>query len=293
MSDTPKINGVLAAYSYGIISGRKTNPQISKEVCAEKGANDDAGIWSDRLFPPKACGKQNSYTSLRKHLGQVRQFHYQNTYIFDDVLWRILPEKRIEPYKKYVEGDAKDRAYELLNEFIADLPNLIDKARAARGDAFKLEDYPTPQEIRSTFVYEYHYRSIPTGAGLNPAVFQEAINEINELHARRLQEANETLIRRFIEPLRTLGEQLADPNKKKIKTVLESIMEISGLVPTLDLGGNAELVQLAQSVNATFQNLTPEMIRQDEEVQKLVKQTCGTFVEKLGNFGKVGERKFA
>lgn len=291
-SNNGTLNGVLAAFSFGCISGTKRDPTITKEVLDEKNAGDDAGSWSNRLFPKKVCGDKNSFTRLRTHLGQMRSYHYSRTFVFEDSLWRILPEKAIQSYKTVVEIDGKQQAQELLNEFIEDLPALIDMARLGRGEAFKESDYPTPEQARDKFHYSVDYRPIPSSAGLNPALMQEAIDKLNALHAQRLQEANASLVERFMAPFRILKEQLEDTENRKLKPVMESIVEITGMVESLDLSGNTELIASAKQMHDLFAQLQPEMVKKDEEVRKMLGTTCGNVLSSLERFGNIGARKF-
>lgn len=294
MNDPNKlIQGVLVSFSYGNVAGSKKNVAITQEVCDDKHADSDAGTWSDKLFPAKSCGKKNSFTSLRKHLGAMRAWHYQNSYVFEDSLWRILPEKRIEAYKQVIETDGKTTALKLLEAFVNDLPNLIDLARLGRAEAFNESDYPTVEEIRAKFRYAVDYRPIPTGAGLNPTVMQEAIDKLNALHTQRLKEANAALVTRFLEPFQLLSEQLKDPTKRKMAPVLDRIREFSQIIPSLDLSGNTELLELAQTINLTFADITPDVLKADEEMAKFVGQTATGVVEALSRFGNLGQRKFA
>lgn len=286
-------SSVMVAFSYGMIAGSKRDAIITKEVTDSKQAGADAGTWSNKIFPSSTCQRRNTFTELRRHLGQMRQFHYENTYIYEEEMWRILPEKRIDPYKQIVEVDGKARALELLENFINDLPNLIDLARLARGTAFHESDYPTVEQIRAKFSYSVSYRPMPSSAGLDPVRFEAAINEINALHARRLQEANQTLIERFLKPFENLAEQLAEPGHRKLKPVMESIAEFVDLVPSLDMSGNQELQALALQVKQQFASITPDMIRKDEEVQKFVGNTASTVIAALQGFGAAGQRKFA
>lgn len=289
---TPKLEGVLCSFSYGCISGTKRDPTITREVLDNKNAGEDAGSWSNRLFPAKVCGKKNAFTDLRGHLAQMRSWHYSNTYLYEDLLWRILPEKRIEAYKQVVEIDGKARASELLEAFIEGLPTLIDMARLGRGEAFKESDYPTADQAREKFYYTVSYRPIPTGDGLNPAFFQEAISEINARNEQKMKEANAALIERFMAPFKILKEQLENPEGRKLKPVMESIVEITGMVESLDLSGNTELVASAKQMHDLFAQLQPEMVKKDEEVRKMLGTTCGNVLSSLERFGNIGARKF-
>lgn len=292
MSDTTIIPGVLASFSFGCISGSKRDKDLTKEILDEKNAGADAGAWSNRLFPPKACGKRNSFTELKRHLGSMRRYHYESTYVYEDEIWRILPDKKIEGYKQFIEVEGREVAEQMLQAFINDLPNLIDKARVGRGDAFKESDYPSILQIREKFSYTVDYRPIPTGAGLNPAVMAEAIEKLNAMNAARLQQANESLIRMFLEPINLLAEQLKDPTKRKIAPVLATIKEIAQQVPSMDIYGNQELRDIAASVGQTMEWLTPEALKTDEELQKFMGQTCADVVSKFGGFAKLGQRNF-
>lgn len=289
------IPGVLVGFGYSFLSGSKRDPVITHEVNQEKNASDDAGSWSNKLFPPSSCGKKNSFTEARAHLGAMRKWHYANTFIFEDSLWRILPEKRIEAYKQVIEADGKARARELVEAFCNDLPNLIDMARIGRGDSFKEEDYPTADTVRSEFAYEVDYRPIPSSAGLNPALMQEAIDKLNAMHAQRMREAQATLVSRIIAPFQTLSEQLADTKNRKIGNVLASIQEFLQVVPDLDLSGNVQLAEVVAQIRSTFSSVTPEAVKEDEAMRKQVSEMCGTVINSLKTFGNVGgaERKFA
>lgn len=293
-----EINGVLVSMRKGAgLAGSKVDKVMTVEIENDKDAGEGAGTWSNKLFPPKACGKRNSFTELRKHLNQMYGWHMTNTFVFEDEVWRILPNKRVETYKQIVEIDGKARALELLEAFLADYENLKDLARCpkpnGRGELFKESDYPDPGTIRANFHYEVDYRPIPSGAALNPLVFQEQIEKLNALHQQRLHEANIALVERFMEPFKTLAEQLKDPTKRKLAPVLEKIREFSQIIPSLDLSGNTELLELAQTVNLTFADITPDVLRQDEEMCKFVGSTAEGVVTALNRFGQLGQRKFA
>jgi hypothetical protein len=298
MSEPKLIDGVLVCMSKSAgLSGSKVDKEMTKEIEDDKEAGDGAGTWSNKLFPPKACGRKNSFIALRTHLSQMYRWHMENTYTFEDEVWRILPTKRVEAYRQVVETSGHERAKELLEEFLADYPNLKDLARRpkpeGRGDLFKDSDYPDEATIRAKFVYSVSYRPLPTSGGLNPNLFADAIEKLNELHAQRLAEANTTLVTRFLEPFKLLSEQLKDPAKRKMAPVLDSIREFSQIVPSLDLSGNTELVELAQQISVTFQDITPEIIKKDEEMQRFVGQTAESVVTALSRFGGLGQRKFA
>lgn len=297
MSDKPQINGVLVAFSYAIISGSKLDPVMTDQIEAENEAGKGSGRWSNVLFPPKACGKTNSFTILRKHLGRMRKFTYENTYHFEDTLWRILPEKRTELYRDVVENEGRPKAIELLNAFIEDLPALKEKAAKprpeGRGDLYKESDYPDAATIKSKFRYDVQYRPIPSTAGLNPGLFQDAIDQLNAMHSQRLAEANTALIGRFLEPFKLLSDQLKDPTKRRLGPVLDSIRELAASVPSLDLSGNSELIEIAQQIQLSFADITPDVLKADEEMARFVGQTSQKVIDALGNFGVLGQRKFA
>jgi hypothetical protein len=292
MSET-KINGVLVAFSYGCIAGSKKDAEITAEVLQQKGAEENAGTWSNRLFPAKTCGKKNAFTEWRTHLSRMRHWHYTSTYMFEDSVWRILPQKRVESYRQVVQVDGKSMADELMEAFIIALPDLKEKAKLARGTAYKESDYPTAEDIRASYHYSVDFRPIPDASQLNAELMKDAVDKLNALHQQRLREANETLIKRLLEPFKTLSEQLKDPTKRRIAPVIGTILEVTQMIPSMDLSGNNELQQIATMVNATFANITPEMLRKDEAVQKLVGETADQAVTALERFGKVGARAFA
>lgn len=293
-----QIDGVLVAMRKGCgLSGSVIDKQMTREIEDDKNAGDGAGTWSNKLFPPKACGKKNTFTVLRKHLGQMYAWHMSKTYVFEDEVWRILPNKMVDTYRKIVETDGRSTALQLLDEFLNDYENLKDLARQpkpnGRGELFKETDYPPADLIREKFHYDVDFRPIPSGANLNPAIFQDQIDKLNQLHQQRLAEANVTLVTRFMEPFKLLQEQLKDPTKRKIAPVLDSIREFAAVVPSLDLSGNQELLEWAEQIQLSFADITAEALKKDEEMQKLLGQTCQGVVSALSHFGEQGVRKFA
>lgn len=289
MSENKTINGVIVAFRYGVIAGSKRDADLTRQVLDDKNAEDGAGAWSNKLFPPRSCSRRNTYTELRRHLSHLRTYVSDNTFRWEESEWRILPTRRIEAFKQYVEVEGKARANELLEAFITDLPNLIDLARIGRGQAFKESDYPTVAEIREKHKYEVDYRPLPKSEDLNPEIMQEAIQKLNELHVRRLAEANQELVSRFLKPFQTLADQLKDTKPRKIAPILESIQEFVKVIPSLDLSGNEELLGMAAMVGATFDGITAEAIRSDEEIRKRLGDTADSVVQVLGGF----KRQFA
>lgn len=285
------VQGYMVRLQMSSLPSSKANKSITAEVVDLKKADRDAGTWSDRLFPVSSCGKDNAYTRLRRLICNLRRLHYENTHAWDDDIWRVLPAKRVDYYRQHIQQDGEEKFGELLLALIMDLPELVEKAKAGRRQAFRAEDYPDSEELHSLCKFEVSYRPMVDPTVLDKSLFSESIQEIEANARMRVAQSNQALVQRFLEPLELLGQQLADPSKRRMAPVLDTIRNTCDMVSQLDMAGNQELQEAAERIRVTFQEVTPDMIRKDDKLAELLKQEAQTAINTL-RFAQPGARKF-
>ena len=155
----------------------------------------------------------------------------------------------------------------------------LENAKQELGELFDPSDYPTKEQYRHSFVFEYNYLQMAVSEKLKSISAEMAAREADKM-AQKWVEAGEAaekvLFSSFAELVSHLTERLSPSidqetgkEKKKIfrDSMLDRITDFLRTIKTRNLTGNEQLNALADQAAALTQGITPEMLRSNEAMR--------------------------
>ena len=125
-------------------SGRLYDREASDHVAAHHEASTSAGRYNKRLLPKAA------FAALTATMSEARTKHYANSLPWDDKGARLLTVANYEHYTELMDG-LRERVVLQRARFIEDYDDYIDQSRLDLGKLFRIEDYPSKQDLQGKF----------------------------------------------------------------------------------------------------------------------------------------------
>jgi len=114
-----------------------------------------------RILDPK----RPSVKKVHAVLNLARGTWESSTYWWNEDGWRMIRKDGVAPLSAALD-DLTSKLDAAVEELIADLPAAIEEAKADLSGLFAASDYPTPEEIRSSYRIGYAFRTLEAAAFL-------------------------------------------------------------------------------------------------------------------------------
>ena len=93
-------------------------------------------------------------------MSEARTKHYSNSLPWDDKGARLLTVANYEHYTDLMDG-FRERVVRQRARFIEDYDDYIDQARLDLGKLFRIEDYPSKEDLQGRFAIRYRITPVP------------------------------------------------------------------------------------------------------------------------------------
>lgn len=162
-------------------------------------------------------------------------------------------------------GDMARHRDGLVQAFLAEYPELREKARFDLNDLFDDEDYPLVGRVAARFTCAFEVMPLPDTAdfrvvqGLDEAEIASLQMAAVESERARVALATDTAVRRLHEAVSTMAARLKaytakedtdDKTKKFYDSWVLNVQELAGLMPQLNITGDHTLAALAEEAKA-------------------------------------------
>jgi len=218
-ANTLSENATLVRLTTKHPSGIKSDKDLKEGLAIDQKANNDSLHVAKYIF-----GKEtNKY--FRRIINQFRYgYFYPMTVPWDDntsdyegkVLsgWRLCPNQELDRLMDEVNLAKVDFDKEV-NEFLNNYDNLIEANKYKLGDAFKLSDYPTKDEIATKFRFDFELGTVPqfNSKDIRLNVSEKLRKKIENDALKRATKNVEAITRTTVETLLESVEHLADKLK--------------------------------------------------------------------------------
>ncbi len=270
-------------------SGWLYDRKASDHVAASHDASFTAGRYNKRLLPKSA------FSSLNAAMGRARTLHYENTLPWDDQGSRLLTVANYEHYTELMdimrEKVVRERA-----RFIQDYDENVEQARIDLGKLFRMEDYPSKENLQDRFGIYYRIVPVPNAdhfmARLATNDTAKVKRDIERQVGERLHDAVGDLYRRLGEAVGRVSRRLQEDQDGKPlvfrNSMIENIRELVDIVPRLNIFGNEDLARLCEQVKDRIANVDPDTLRlsrtYDPMVRRQVKRDADALMEQFAGY---------
>jgi hypothetical protein len=251
---------LLVSLSIRMWQSRKLDKKVTRETAERYGAaTAKAGSYHRNLLPIEG---ENAYKAVQSAATRARdRFVEASLPWLDEDGTRIVSTTN---YLKVADTLREDRAaFEAAVEtFIADLPILIEKAKAALGpELFHEKEYPTPQTARERFVFKVRTFPLPDSHDFRAELADDEVTEIKaqikEETRSAIHDAMHDLYERLEEQVATLHKALTNDGVVKDAT-MANLRSVCELLPKLNLTNDSGLVKMHEAVTALLDRYDAE-----------------------------------
>jgi len=284
-ANTLSENATLVRLTTKHPSGIKSDKDLKEGLAIDQKANNDSLHVAKYIF-----GKEtNKY--FRRIINQFRNnYFYPLTVPWDDntsdyegkVLsgWRLCPNQELDRLMDKV-NDAKVDFQKEVNSFLDNYDNLIEANKYKLGDAFKLSDYPTKEEIETKFRFDFELGTVPqfNSKDIRLNVSEKLRKKIESDALKRATKNVEAITRTTVETLLESVEHLADKLKSydpKTKgggffknSTFDKLRQFLDTLPSINndiLGNDKMITEAHQKLVSVFAKINDvDSLREDDD----------------------------
>ena len=272
-------------------SGRLYDRQASDHVAVAHEASTGAGRYNKRLLPKAA------FAALTATMSEARTRHYSNSLPWDDKGARLLTVANYEHYTVLMES-LRERVVRQRARFIEDYDDYVDQSRLDLGKLFRIEDYPSKEDLQGKFAIRYRITPVPDADHFIAQLASDDTERVKRDIERHVEEqlhgAVGDLYRRIGEAVERVSERLREDGDGKPlvfrDTMISNIRDLVDVVPRLNIFGDDELARLCEQVKEKIASVEPDALRPsktfDPAARAQVKRDADELAEKFaGYFG--------
>ncbi len=270
-------------------SGRLYDREASDHVAAHHDANASAGRYNKRLLPKAALAPLNAV------MNESRTQHYAQSLPWDDKGSRLLTVENYEHYAQVMDG-LRERLVRQRARFIEDYDHYVEQARLDLGKLFRIEDYPSKDQLRDRFSIRYRITPVPDADHFIARLASDDIDRVKRDIERHIEEqihdAVSDLYRRLAEAVERVSERLnEDDNGKPLifrDTMISNVRDLVDVVPRLNIFGDQRLASLCEQVKDRIAGVEPDSLRPsrtfDPVVRDRVKRDADALMEQFAGY---------
>ena len=270
-------------------SGRLYDREASDHVAAQHDASTSAGRYTKRLLPKAALAALNATMS------EARTLHYSNSLPWDDKGSRLLTVANYERYTEVMDA-LRERLVRQRARFIEDYNDYVEQARLDLGKLFRIEDYPSKEQLQDRFSIRYRITPVPDAEHFIARLASDDTDRVKRDIERHIEEqihdAVGDLYRRLAEAVERVSERLdEDENGKPLvfrDTMISNIRDLVEVVPRLNIFGDQRLARLCEEVKDRIAGVEPDSLRPsktfDPAARARVKREADALLEQFAGY---------
>lgn len=196
---------------------------------------------------------------VNKAYRALRTYHYEMTTPWSKgeqmIANSIIPEYETEWNK------LKSEAEQLKNAFLADYEQIVQDDQAALNGSFKLEDYPSRDDIDAKFSAEIvEFKPLADPAMFPPLtgkIFQRIRNDYEQRFNQQIEQTTTNIYERIYKYVGRIAERLNQPDATFRDSLINNVQRLVELIPHLNITSNPKVIELAQEMEGLLQAATP------------------------------------
>ena len=180
--------------------------------------------------------------------------------------------------------------------FIEDFDDYVEQARLDLGKLFRIEDYPSKDQLRDRFSIRYRIKPAPDAEHFIAQLASDDTDRVKRDIERHIEEqlhdAVGDLYRRLAEAVERVSERLNEDGDGKPlvfrETMISNIRDLVDVVPQLNIFGDQRLAGLCEEVKDRIAGVEPDSLRPsrtfDPVVRAQVKRDADALMEQFAGY---------
>ena len=282
-------DAMLVSLRISAWSGRLYDREASDHVAVHHDASTNVGRYNKRLLPKAALA------ALNATMNEARTRHYANSLPWDDKGSRLLTVANYEQYTEIMDG-LRERLVRQRARFIEDFDHYVKQARLDLGKLFRMEEYPSKEDLRDRFSIRYRITPVPDADHFIARLASDDTDRVKRDIERHIEEqlhdAVGDLYRRLAEAVERVSERLNEDGDGKPlvfrDTMISNIRDLVDVVPRLNIFGDQRLARLCEEVKDRIAGVEPDSLRPsrtfDPVVRDRVKRDADALMEQFAGY---------
>lgn len=281
---------MLSHVSVSMWTARRIDRKATDEINEANGAASDAGRFNKLLIDKTALAPVQSAAN------HARTFHYSRTLPWQDEGARILPAAAFDDYSAQLRA-IKGTFESAVSDFLKAYPEAIESARARLSGLFKIEDYPTVEDIRRRFAFEVLINPVPAGedfrVNLGDGQAELIRREIEDRAEAQIQEAMREVYRRVADACERMVDRLrsyqpgSDGERAQgvfRDSLVDNVRDLASILPALNITADPHLAAIAERVRRDLTRHDAAELREDEGARETVADAAAAILADVSDF---------
>lgn len=257
-------SSVLVEQTIRVWTANKIDKAATQKVTEDNSAVSNAARVKKNLL---------AGTSMRKEIEEFaaacRRWHASKTLPWADQGARLLPTSLFMDYKS--EANARRLQFNtMVDDFLAEYPNLVRISQQYLGTLFNPEDYPSVEELRSKFEYKLVFSPVPEAGDFRIDVNHEDLAEVRAQYEQsynsRLNDAMQEAWDRLHKVLSDMSTKLEDNKDETVKkryhdSLLGNADELCAMLTHLNVTKDPELERARRSLESALSGASMDSIK--------------------------------
>jgi hypothetical protein len=186
-------SGVLVNVEVSVWTGTKQDREISDEVTRAKKADREAGRFTKKLF-----ANVPEHRAILNDRQTWYNYVERETYEWSG-RWKFLPTPRIVEFMKQVE-ERKKTTDELKDKFRKVYSDAVAREAFVQGDMFKATDYPSVDEVMSSFSVRVFTAEVPVG-DFRCQISQDLADDLSKHYEQQTRDLVQDIYRKQVDQM--------------------------------------------------------------------------------------------
>jgi hypothetical protein len=259
---------------------RKYDKKATREVAVAHGTAVDVGRYNKSLLP-----MQNLLDNVHKKASLIREKYYKNTLPWGMDGTMMLPTSN---YLQFMNEFRKEKGewIQLVDDFVAEYPQLVANASTMLGGLYDAADYPTASQIRDKFRMDMAVYPVPS-SDFRVEIASDELSRIQHDVETRVKDAQQQAMQevwqRLFDRVKHMAEKLSDPKAIFKNSMVEHATELCALLPRLNFADDPNLEALRKEVEAKLIK-HPEALRNDPDLRSDTAAEARRIMAAMGTF---------
>lgn len=274
---------ILVALNVRTWSARRYDDKASETVAKVHHSKRDMGRYNKCLIDVH----HKSFVAIGKAATAARTYHYGHTLAWVQKGACLLPAAMNLDYSAGMTG-IQEEFEQSVEDFLAEYPNLKDKARKELNGLYVESEYPSVEELESKFGFEIIKFPVPDVSDFRANVSEEEAKAIKEQIEKELERASvkamNDLWHRLHTAVKNMAESLKVEDKRFHDTLVQNVRDVASLLPKMNVLNDPMLNLAGEAVLKHLTKTEPEELRKDKGARSEVAKKADELAAKIAGF---------
>jgi hypothetical protein len=277
-------SAVLAELNISVWTANKLDREATDTVISSNSAGKNSAQVRKNLMAGSSLRKD-----IADYTAGCRLWHNTRTLSWADKGARLLPTSAFMDYKNEA-NIRRDTFNRMVDNFIVNYPSLVGTAQNYLGNLFRVEDYPSADEVRSKFDFRLVFSPLPESGDFRLDIANEELDAIKSQYDndfdKRVADAMREPWKKLHDTLTHISEKLTDIQGDESKrryhdSLISNAQALCGLLTHLNITKDPQLEEARRSLELTMLGVDIEDIKESPETRSSVKNRVDDILKRF------------